>query len=35
MVSKVTGVALLDLMVAYDTVNHILTLKKLYETTMD
>lgn len=30
---KVTGVVLVDLTAAYDTVNHRLMLKKLYDTT--
>lgn len=32
---KVTGVALVDQTAAYDTVNDRLTLKKLYDTTLD
>ena len=32
---KITGVALVDLTAAYDTINHRLMLKKLYDTTMD
>ncbi|KAL4100995.1 hypothetical protein QTP88_021016 [Uroleucon formosanum] len=32
---KVTGVALIDLTAAYDTVNHRLMLKKLYDITLD
>jgi len=32
---KVTGVALIDLTAAYDTVNHRLKLKKLYDITVD
>jgi len=32
---KVTGVALIDLTAAYNTVNHRLMLKKQYDTTMD
>lgn len=32
---KVTGVMLVDLTAAYDTINHRLMLNKLYDTTMD